>query len=80
VISHAPIVRDEQRAFTERGAAKYVGRSVYFMRDCRIGRAGVPGPAYIKVGRSVAYLREDLDAWLDSFKESNSYVTSEPKT
>lgn len=57
-----------QRAFPEKQAAEYVGFSVYFLRECRIGRLG-PGPRFIKIGRSVRYLKEDLDAWLDSFKQ-----------
>ncbi|WP_237759190.1 DNA-binding protein [Legionella erythra] len=24
-----------------------------------------PGPKYIKIGRSVRYLKDDLDSWLD---------------
>ena len=27
---------------------------------------GVPGPAYVKVGRSVRYRKSDLDAWIES--------------
>jgi predicted DNA-binding transcriptional regulator AlpA len=26
-----------------------------------------PAPPFIKIGRAVRYLREDLDAWLESF-------------
>ena len=26
-----------------------------------------PAPPFIKIGRSVRYLREDLDNWLDNF-------------
>jgi predicted DNA-binding transcriptional regulator AlpA len=58
-----------KRAFNEREAAKYIGYSRYFLRECRNGRCG-PGPRYVKIRRSVRYLHEDLDAWLDSFKES----------
>jgi len=33
-----------------------------------------PAPKFIKVGRSVRYLKEDLDIWLDSFfKQSHLY-------
>ena len=28
-----------------------------------------PAPPFIKIGRSVRYLQEDLDAWLDSFRK-----------
>lgn len=57
-----------KRALPEKDAAEYVGFSVFYLRECRIGRLG-PGPRYIKIGRSVRYLREDLDAWLDAFKD-----------
>jgi predicted DNA-binding transcriptional regulator AlpA len=30
-----------------------------------------PAPPFIKIGRSVRYLKEDLDSWLDSFFKQN---------
>lgn len=60
----------EQRAFPEKEAAAYSGYSVFFLRECRSGRLG-PGPRHIKINRSVRYLKEDLDAWLDSFKSKD---------
>jgi predicted DNA-binding transcriptional regulator AlpA len=60
----------QQRAFPEKKAAEYIGYSVWFLRECRTGRLG-PGPAHIKINRTVRYLREDLDAWLDSFKQQD---------
>ena len=58
-----------KRAFTEAEAAAYLGYSRHFLYECRAGRLG-PGPKHIKIRRTVRYLREDLDAWLDSFKQS----------
>lgn len=58
----------EQRALREKQAAEYIGYSIFYLRECRMGRLG-PGPNFIKVKRKVLYLREDLDAWLDSFKQ-----------
>jgi hypothetical protein len=45
----------------ERDAAPYIGFSRDFLRA---GRRKGTGPAYIKVGRSIRYRREDLDTWL----------------
>lgn len=52
----------------EQDAATYIGYSVAFLRQSRSeghrnGRT--PAPPFIKVGRSVRYLRKDLDAWLE---------------
>ena len=30
-----------------------------------------PGPNYIKIGRAVRYVRDDLDAWLDEHRVNN---------
>ena len=62
-----------ERALTEEGAAAYIGYSKWFLRECRYGRLG-PGPKFIKIGRSIRYLKEDLDAWLDSFKQQSGTV------
>ncbi|MCP3680579.1 MAG: helix-turn-helix domain-containing protein [Gammaproteobacteria bacterium] len=57
------------RGFHERDAARYIGMSVSFLRKDRMegfipGRT--PGPRWAKIGKRVIYLREDLDAWLDT--------------
>lgn len=56
-----------QKAVDEKVAAKYIGMSVPFLRQSRMEDAletRTPGPPYLKVGRAVRYLLEDLDAWL----------------
>lgn len=56
---------------TEPAAARYIGMSRSFLRQSRMDgdREGrTPGPPYVKVGRAVRYLREDLDAWLWSHR------------
>lgn len=35
-----------------------------------------PGPRWIKIGRSVRYLREDLDGWLEQLKAAKAGVPS----
>ncbi|WP_206054868.1 helix-turn-helix transcriptional regulator [Nitrosococcus wardiae] len=61
-----------KRALSDREAAVYIGMSVAFLRQDRLNghREGrTPGPRWIKIGRSVRYLREDLDAWLEQLKK-----------
>jgi len=51
----------------ETETADYIGMSVAFLRAdrCR-GVVGnrTPGPAFLRLGRTIRYRREDLDAWL----------------
>ncbi len=59
------------RAFSEREAASYIGMSRSFLAQSRMDgprESRTPAPPFIKIGRSVRYLREDLDAWLDKFQ------------
>lgn len=55
------------RLLTEKQAAPYIGMSRSFLRQSRMnGRRQnrTPGPPFLKIGRKVLYLAEDLDAWL----------------
>ena len=62
-----------RRCLTEKEAAHYIGMSVSFLRRDRmegvIGKS-TPGPKWLKIGRSVRYLKEELDQWLESNKIS----------
>ena len=52
---------------TEKQAAPYIGMSRSFLRQSRMNgkrENRTPGPPYLKIGRKVLYLAEDLDAWL----------------
>lgn len=58
------------RVFTEQQTSSYIGMSRSYLRQARMdGNRDnrTPAPPFIKIGRSVRYLREDLDAWLDQF-------------
>jgi len=60
-----------QKAVNEKVAARYIGMSVPFLRQSRMGDARenrTPGPPYLKLGRSIRYLIEDLDAWLTAHR------------
>jgi len=53
--------------FTEKYAAQYISMSVPFLRHSRmdgIRKNRPPGPPFVKIGRSVRYLKTDLDHWL----------------
>jgi predicted DNA-binding transcriptional regulator AlpA len=61
----------EKRAFSDREAAAYIGMSESFLRISRMDgdRSNrTPGPNFIKVGKAVRYLKEDLDAWLEAHR------------
>ena len=59
-----------KRGYSTGEAAVYIGRSVSWLRKKRlrgVDDPGDPGPRYLKTdGGSAIYLKEDLDAWLDS--------------
>ena len=59
--------RPNHRLLTEKQAAPYIGMSRSFLRQSRMNgkrETRTPGPPYLKIGRKVLYLAEDLDAWL----------------
>lgn len=58
------------RALTENEAARYIGMSRSFLAQSRMDGhrdKRTSAPPFIKIGRSVRYLHEDLDQWLDNF-------------
>jgi predicted DNA-binding transcriptional regulator AlpA len=52
-------------------AAVYVRLSPYTLNNFR-SRPGMVGPRFVKLGERVYYLKEDLDAWI----ESRAYKTT----
>ena len=61
--------RLEKRAYTEQETAAYIGMSRSFLRQARMEgqrKNRTLAPPFIKIGRAVRYLKEDLDRWLDS--------------
>lgn len=63
-----------KRSLKDKEASEYIGMSESWLRHNRISgqRLGrIAGPRFIKVGRSVRYLMEDLDAWLAQFPKRN---------
>lgn len=60
------------RALTEIETSQYIGMSRSFLRQSRMegNRLGrTPAPPFIKIGRSIRYLKDDLDMWLESFRK-----------
>jgi len=61
------------RALTEKQAAHYINFSRSFLRQSRMDGERpnrTPGPKWIKCGkRSVRYLIDDLDQWLEKFRQ-----------
>ncbi len=59
----------EKRAYTEQETAAYIGMSRSFLRQARMEgqrRNRTVAPPFIKIGRAVRYLKEDLDRWLEN--------------
>ncbi len=66
MMSQPPI---EKRAYTEQETAAYIGMSRSFLRQARMEgqrKNRTEAPPFIKIGRAVRYLKEDLDLWLES--------------
>ena len=66
----------QPRALTEAQAAQYIQFSRSFLRQSRLDGDRpnrTPGPKWIKCGkRSVRYLIEDLDSWLNQFRRERT--------
>ncbi|WP_133139666.1 helix-turn-helix domain-containing protein [Legionella genomosp. 1] len=61
----------DKRVFKEAEAASYICMSRSFLsQDRAYGTLAnrTPGPKYIKIGRSIRYLKEDLDTWLEQHR------------
>ena len=59
----------KKNAFNEIEASIYIGMSRSFLRQGRSNgdRPGrTPAPPYVRIGRTIRYRRQDLDAWLES--------------
>ena len=72
----------EPRVFDDDSGGIYIGKSRSWIRNARSDDQkriadGMPpkGPTGVKIGRLIRYYREDLDAWLDSFKSATFSLT-----
>ncbi len=61
-----------KRALTETEASQYIGMSRSYLRQSRMDghrEKRTPAPPFLRIGRSIRYLREDLDNWLNQFRK-----------
>jgi len=59
------------KTLTEEQASQYLGISRATLRQGRCdGRREhrMPPPPYLKLGRKILYLRDDLDQWLENYR------------
>ena len=66
------LLTELSHALTEQQAAQYINYSRSFLRQGRINgdrENRTPTPPYLKIGRSVRYLKQDLDTWLNKFRQ-----------
>jgi len=72
----APIGRESLlNVLKDPEAALYIGMSESFLRQSRmdgVRENRTPGPPFVKIGRAVRYLREDLDTWLKAYRQEPS--------
>lgn len=64
-----------KNTLTEKEAAEYIGMSRSFLRQDRMNgyrENRTPGPNFLKVGRSIRYLKNDLDSWLNELRVNRS--------
>ena len=64
----------EKIVLSEIEAAKYINMSRSFLRHARIDgnrENRTPAPKFIKIGRSIRYMRQDLDDYLAQFPRLN---------
>ncbi|MDF1758367.1 MAG: DNA-binding protein [Legionellaceae bacterium] len=62
----------EKKVFKESEAANYICMSRSFLSQDRSNgtlKNRTAGPKYIKIGRSIRYLKDDLDLWLDHHRQ-----------
>jgi len=60
-------IQDARRAMSEIEAAIYIKMSRSFLRQDRMNGIRLnrtPGPRYVRIGRRIRYLIDDLDQWL----------------
>jgi predicted DNA-binding transcriptional regulator AlpA len=61
-----------KKVLSEIETAEYIGMSRSFLRQSRMegNRTNrTPAPPFVKIGRSVRYIKDDLDNWLNSLQK-----------
>lgn len=60
-----------KRGYTEEEASEYCGMSRSYFRQSRMEgnrRNRTDAPPFVRLGRAIRYLKEDLDQWLEAHK------------
>ena len=64
----------EKRSFTEKETAEYLRVSPAFLRANRTNlreKNSKHGLPFVKLGRNIRYLKEDIDAWIQQHRVSS---------
>ncbi len=56
----------EPRGLNTAAAARYLGLSTSFLEKARLKNPKTPGPNFRRKGKRILYLRNELDAYLES--------------
>lgn len=59
----------------EKEASSYIGMSLSYLQHDRCYGAvanKTPGPVFVKIGKSIRYLKSDLDEWLKQNRVSRN--------
>ena len=56
---------------TEKETSDYIGMSVSWLRQARMN-GNKNAPPFLKIGKSVRYRKNDLDAWLETKLQTNT--------
>jgi len=62
-------VENQRRALDEKETAIYIKMSRSFLRQDRMNgprENRTPGPRFVRIGRRIRYLKDDLDKWLEA--------------
>jgi len=73
-------IQQTSRAMSEEQAAAYIEMSRSFLRQDRmngIRNNRTAGPRFIRIGRAIRYLKDDLDTWLDSHRVERDEVAAQ---
>ena len=64
----------QPRLLKEEEAARYIGKSVAFLRLSRSNGVKAQGPDYVQIGGQIRYVKEDLDKWIDALPRKKAAV------
>ena len=56
----------EPRGLSTATAARYLGLSTSFLEKARLNQTKTPGPKFTRKGKRILYLKNELDAYLES--------------